>query len=1056
MRWLRRVTAGSNSMMFMVITATFVLLAYSSTLYFTSTKGVLQEKSAEFALNGLLAGLGASYGAADTAFEAGLSSEEVLALLGAKESDDRRSGSLIPFIIDNDQLQIVDDGPLPDDLADEIERLYSDGEYATRKLSGGSPAYVCKVQNDNATWLAAIAPLAGTGRGFGLASDVTGFIAQAQNIERDLVGSLVFAYVYFLVLLVVVLRIITNPLRSLTRMAKKYSRGEFSHRVKVPSAVSELRVLADAFNGMGAELKRQHDSLEAYSQKLEEANKKAINAVDKLSMRNREQKAMIETSLEANKLALPEDVIRLLTSRLREDLRLQSIRFYQQNDDGLFSCSMIDSKPVMDSISIDEPSMQALKKCRETDVPEVRRYETRETDSSDRLNNDSDGSVMAENLYVPFSTGIDRHAVLELVARPGIRFEPETVEFCRHYVSHIEVILKNKALYQETVRRSHELERVNQISRSISGELDVDPLLRDVVEHTQNTIRAECAFVGIVDGSSLQIRHITPGVAKVDEWVVDLKGNPIFTEIIETGSSLVVNDVKKDHRVLPDGFIWRNKFRSFVGSPIVRKDEVLGIICGFSREPNRFRSNDAYFLSLLASQVAIALDNARLFEEINTRDKRRDHQLTMAQKLQMDRIPQFYKQNVAAVSCKLQPADELAGDFCDVFSLGRNSVAFVVGDVANKGVAASLMTFSLLSMFRNVAKTHKPPCEILESINRSLISQIKEDTWFATAFYGRLNTKNGILTYASAGHERPVWYHAETGKVEMLEAVGYPLGLFKSFPYETRELQLRRGDRIVLYTDGVTDAPNPDGNRFGHQALLDIVAESGYLSSEELTEHIVSSVEGFISGRKQKDDIIVAVLELQDDPWIHRKIVFNDSNDLITDILDALQPFELDKQDLYSIRLAIDEALANAWRHGLRHRDDVPFEVSYYINDEGFQLRVKDGGDGFDHESLPDPTVEENLYKTSGRGVFLIRKMMDEVEFNDIGNEITVFKRFSNLDIDDDSAYDGLLIDPMANLKKQQDSLNFALEAGLCERSDSADEDEESTDERVAGGNETS
>jgi len=349
-------------------------------------------------------------------------------------------------------------------------------------------------------------------------------------------------------------------------------------------------------------------------------------------------------------------------------------------------------------------------------------------------------------------------------------------------------------------------------------------------------------------------------------------------------------------------------------------------------------------------------------------------------------------------------------------------------------------------MFRNVAKTHKPPCEILESINRSLISQIKEDTWFATAFYGRLNTKNGILTYASAGHERPVWYHADTGEVEMLEAVGYPLGLFKSFPYETREIEIKRGDRIVLYTDGVTDAADNQGNRFGHEALLDVVAGTGDMTSEELTDHVVRQVEKFMDGKKQKDDIIVTVLELQDDPWIHRKIVFNDSNDLITDILDALQPFELDKQSLYSIRLAIDEALANAWRHGLKQRDDLPFEVSYYISDEGFQLRVKDPGDGFDHESLPDPTVEENLFKTSGRGVFLIRKMMDEVEFNDIGNEITVFKRFTDFDAEDEGAYDALLLDPMVNIKKQQNSLDMARNADFsdgCDDSETADETEE-------------
>ena len=145
---------------------------------------------------------------------------------------------------------------------------------------------------------------------------------------------------------------------------------------------------------------------------------------------------------------------------------------------------------------------------------------------------------------------------------------------------------------------------------------------------------------------------------------------------------------------------------------------------------------------------------------------------------------------------------------------------------------------------------------------------------------------------------------------------------------------------------------------------------------------------------KQRDDIIVATLELQDDPWIHKRITFKESGDLIADIMEGLGPFNLETQTTYAIRLSVDEAISNAWRHGSHEADDIQFDVSYLISDEGFQLRVKDSGPGFDHESLPDPTVEENLFKSHGRGVFLIRQMMNDVEFNETGNEITIFKKF--------------------------------------------------------------
>ncbi|MCX6646148.1 MAG: ATP-binding protein, partial [bacterium] len=163
-----------------------------------------------------------------------------------------------------------------------------------------------------------------------------------------------------------------------------------------------------------------------------------------------------------------------------------------------------------------------------------------------------------------------------------------------------------------------------------------------------------------------------------------------------------------------------------------------------------------------------------------------------------------------------------------------------------------------------------------------------------------------------------------------------------------------------------------------------------------------------------------------EDPWIRKSLTFCETGDLIQEILEALTPYNLKSEDTYSIRLAIDETIANAWRHGLGGNDKGIFDACYYISDLGFRLRVSDPGSGFDHESLPDPTVPENLFKASGRGVFLIRQMMDEVEFNDAGNEITVMKRFEPANEDEDICYDDLVIQTHDEMDKQQDSLEQA------------------------------
>ncbi len=1026
-----KIMEGRNSMLFILVLLTFVVLLGSSSFHLATSNRLMERQSSEMMVNSLVATVVTSLPVARSGIESGLPDEDVISLLGQFGTSESNTDIFVPFITEEGRFRIIDGDNLLPVIAEKVEQCHLDGNVTTESIIASStPASVCWVVHDGHIWIAATIEMLGTGRRFGMARDVTAVVASTRRIEKSLFGSLVFAYMVFLALMILILKVVTNPLRNLTKAAIEFARGNLQYRVEIPTSVAELGLLAKAFNDLGEELQHKHESLEANSDELEEANRVAGSAVKELSRRHNEQKAMIETSLEANKLALPDEVIQLILHRLDTDLELDEIEFYEPNIDGEFELKHFPQLPVPDAGKVTQDVLDAIRRCYDSRELQHLSTDLKGRDVSSLPENSSPTALLRERLYIPVEKKLNEGGVFELIAKPGTIFDSDTIHFCRHFIAHMEVILRNKALYQETIRRSHELERINQVSRVISGELDMDPLLRDVVDHTQNTINAECALVGLLEGSRLQIRHITPGVAHVDKWVLEISNDDHVAELVKEGSPILVNNLEEDPRVTQGGFVECNNFKSFIGCPIVLKDEVLGVICGFSHCKNAYTSKDLYFLELLASQVAIALHNATLFEGILARDKRRDHQLLVAQKLQGDRIPKYYKQSIAAMTCRLQAADELAGDFYDVFSLGRNSVALVIGDVANKGIAASLMTFSLLSMFRNVAKTLKPPCEILESINRSLIAQIKEDAWFATSFYGRLNTKTGVLTYSSAGHEQPIWYHADSGKVEKLDAAGYPLGLFKSFPYETREVELKEGDRIVLYTDGVTDANNHEGERFSHKSLLDLVAHGGHLSSEQLTNKIIDSVEEFTCGRKQRDDIVVAVLELQADPWIHKTTTYQESPELITEILEQLADYDLAQQVVYSIRLAIDEALANAWRHGLNQQNDLPFDVSYNISDEGFRIRVKDPGPGFEHESLPDPTVEENLFKSHGRGVFLIRQVMDEVEYNDLGNELTVFCKFAPKDYKDAISYDNLLLAEKAALDSQQESLEKAKRAG--------------------------
>ncbi|HDS31025.1 MAG TPA: GAF domain-containing protein [Firmicutes bacterium] len=1023
----------ANSILFVIVTMTCALLITCGLAYSVTVKLTIQKESIDLAITGALETVANSYRHVAQGLHRNHSESEILQTLGYPFNDSKTGKTILPFLLDSSTNSITEGKGITDKISLVIEKNLNENKIIRREISGApNPVGIFVKKIEKRWWLITIIPIESSDRSFGTARDISDNMLQALRLQQQLVGLLILSYAFFLALLVMLMKIITSPVKSLTEAAEKYAHGDFDHHVEVPNTMSEIQVLANAFNRMGTDLKAHRDHLQANSRELEIANIVRGEALEKLSRKNRELSAMIETSMLANQLALPEQIIELTSKRLRDDLHLTYVVLYVPTENGELQPRRMPGLPLPVGGRISEQAAEALKRCFDTRSPQRLSQQKLTSDSNKSLAlADSSFSYFGERLYLPLEIDTLRIGVLELISQPGQTFDKETESFCRHFLHQMGIILKNKALFHETSQRTTELEKINQVSRAISGKLNMANLLEDVVEHTQKTMNARCAFIGIMENNKLVIRHITPGANDVDLWKEEIVEDRIMGELIRHGHSVLINDLDQDMRVPSKGFIRKNRFRSFIGSPIMHEENVVGLLAGFSHEPFAFTSSDIHFLGLLASQVSIALSNARMYEEIGAQARRRQDQLTVAQKLQRDRMPSFFKQDIAAFTSELKPAYELAGDFCDIFSLGRNTIAVVVGDVANKGVAASLMTFSLLSMFRNIAKTHRPPCEIMDSINTSLISQIKEDGWFATAFYARFNTSNGVLTYSSAGHEMPMWYHADTGEVDMLESTGYPLGIFDSdqFRYETREIAMKQGDRIVFYTDGITDATDMNSNRFGHTKLRNLVKSLGSIHAEKLTSAVIEDVEKFTGGKEQRDDIIVAVLEYQRDPWVHTKTTFKNSGDLVNEILNAIKPYNLDQQMTYGIRLAVDEAFANAWRHGLDLKDDIFFDVSYLISDGIFKLRVKDPGSGFDHESLPDPTVPENLFKTSGRGVFLIRQMMDEVEFNELGNEITITKILPPASETDEGALEGSEIDPDYDMSEHQDSLRKALKA---------------------------
>ena len=370
-------------------------------------------------------------------------------------------------------------------------------------------------------------------------------------------------------------------------------------------------------------------------------------------------------------------------------------------------------------------------------------------------------------------------------------------------------------------------------------------------------------------------------------------------------------------------------------------------------------------------------------------------QIRIAQDLQRDLFPTSFKKKRIDVHTYLKAADDLAGDFFSITELSPNAIGVVIGDVVDKGIPASLMAILIHTFFMQEAKLMRPPSELMTLINTMLYNRFKSDFWYATAFYARILVTNLTVTYSRAGHELPIVYRASKGDVETLKGEGLPLGMFSSSFYQTQQIQLEDDDHLFLYTDGLTDSVNPDGERYGHERLSEFFKSNGKKSGGNILDDLIRDIEDFSAGAKCADDIAIAIFSVVPNMWTTWEIPPRGFDEMIDSIIIELGETGMDEDSIFDIRLAVDECVINAQKHGNKLKANKPVHVSYLIDSKQCIFKIRDNGQGFAYENLPDPTLEDNRLNEHGRGVYITREVMDEVSFNETGNEITIIRNFT-------------------------------------------------------------
>ena len=281
-------------------------------------------------------------------------------------------------------------------------------------------------------------------------------------------------------------------------------------------------------------------------------------------------------------------------------------------------------------------------------------------------------------------------------------------------------------------------------------------------------------------------------------------------------------------------------------------DKILG---------EQYTGDELEFLSTLANQAMIAIENARLFKEALEKE-RLEEELSIASRIQQRLLPKSIPRIEGFELTGLNiPSKQVGGDYYDLILIDDNRVGIAIADVSGKGAPAALLMANLQASLRTLVGENKSISELMAIVNNLIVQNTDIDK-FITAVYGILDIEKRMFHYSNAGHNPPLLVHADD-TFEQMEKGGLVLGMMQDTPYEEGTISLRPNDRIVMYTDGVTEAMDANEEEFGEEGLMNTILEDMGLSAESLGQKIVQRVLSFAANDQQQDDITLVIIKVR-------------------------------------------------------------------------------------------------------------------------------------------------------------------------------------------------
>ncbi len=477
--------------------------------------------------------------------------------------------------------------------------------------------------------------------------------------------------------------------------------------------------------------------------------------------------------------------------------------------------------------------------------------------------------------------------VIDLESEQTGFFRPEHLHLLTLTASRIAQAIENARLYARVSRQAQTLEVLNEISAELASILDLNPLLERIGQLLRRIIDYQMFSLMLLDekGTTLVTRYAW----RFGHAHAPMRRIPIDTGLVGAAvrewRPINVPDVHKDPRYLAVN----PETSSELVVPLFYKGRIIGVLDLEHTRPAFFNETHERMLATLGAQVAIAIENARLYQAVRSQEQQLERDLSMAREVQLRLLPGAPPAHShAEIAARFLPARTIGGDLYDFVDYGPGRTAIMLGDVSGKGAPAALFAALLSGIMRSAAQQQPPPAQMLALLN-SALQERKLDSQYVTMLFALWNDEERTLEVANSGAVQPIVcraarpgstteglrrWDAKPGSSPdgpdsagweslTIPAEGFPLGMFSNAVYDEHRVAAQPGDVIVFVSDGILDAENEHEEMYGEERLSGLLCAHRSRPSEEIADAILGGVTRFQGAQDRFDDETIIVLKVR-------------------------------------------------------------------------------------------------------------------------------------------------------------------------------------------------